>query len=438
MRKIGLYIVIAMAIVGMLMSGCTQQVTEPEIPQPEVPEPEAPAKPIIIGFTADLTGAYAPMGTVQRDTALLLIDEINKNGGIAGHPIEYIIYDTETDPVKGVIATKRLITEDKVHALLGSTSTGITVPVGLTAGEYGIAHIAQSGSPAFFVQIQEAGEEAFRWNFSITVPRFEEYIAVYCIGIRLSGTKIALVYPETAWGNSMKGAFTQAFPQCGLDIVVEISHPADATTFGPQIAALKANPDIEVVVPIGVEVSSGLFVAAMRDAGIKLPVFLITNATTTPAILELEKIRDAYLTEPVPYFFALAPDVWETLPDDDPRKPACAEWNALHEKFYGTKLGSSFEAYAYHSMWFWKDVFGRLLEDQPDILDEDLATIRAAVRDYIEATKNYAGILVLSYTPEDHGGVLPGAYGMVGKFSYPPPCEYIPDTEATTPPWREK
>ena len=437
MKRIGLYIVIAMAIVGMLMGGCAQP-APPVEPPPVEPPPEAPAKPILVGFTADLTGAYATMGTVQRDTALLLIDEINKNGGIAGHPIEYIIYDTESDPVKGILATKRLITEDKVHILLGSTNTGVTIPAGLTAAEYGIAHIAQSGSPVLFAKLKEAGEEAFRWTFTIAVAKSDDLLSAWCKSIKLVGTKVAVVYPESAWGNAQRDGFRAYAPKFGLEVVVETSHTSDATVFGPQLAALKANPDVEVVFHVGVELSAGLFVAAMRDADIKLPVFLIVNAATTPTILNVDKIRNAYLTEPVPYVLGTGIDVWMTLPEGDPRRPVCTEWSAIHEKNFGRRIWGTFEGYSYNAMWLFKDVFGRLLKDKPDILDQDLATIRSEVRDYLETTKDFPGILLLTYGPEDHSGQVPGGGWLCGEFRYPPPCEYVPGTEGTTPPWLEK
>ena len=227
-------------------------------------------------------------------------------------------------------------------------------------------------------------------------------------------------------------------PKFGVDIVVETSHTGDASVFGSQIAAIKANSDVEAVFHLGVELSAGLFVAALRDSGSTLPVVLMVNAATTPTILALKKVRDAYLTKPVPYVIATASDVWETLPDVDPRKATHIKWNSIHEKLFGKKIWGTFECYSYNALWLWKDIFERLLKDKPDILDQDLATIRSAVRDYIETTKDFSSILMLSYTPEDHAGQVPGAGWLGGRFKYPPPIIYIPNSEGTTPPWFKK
>jgi len=54
----------------------------------------------------------------------MIVDEINKNGGINGHSLELVIYDTEGQPTRAVTFTQKLINKDKVCAILGPLSSG--------------------------------------------------------------------------------------------------------------------------------------------------------------------------------------------------------------------------------------------------------------------------------------------------------------------------
>ena len=100
------------------------------------------------------------MGVDIHEPVLPLFDILNEEGGIAGHPVELIIANSESDATKAVINAKRLITEDDIHMLLGDAVTGITIPVGLTAAEHGIVHLAHSGSEMFEMTDSYVGD---RW-----------------------------------------------------------------------------------------------------------------------------------------------------------------------------------------------------------------------------------------------------------------------------------
>ncbi|MCL5960592.1 MAG: ABC transporter substrate-binding protein, partial [Chloroflexi bacterium] len=86
--------------------------------------PAADKEPYKIGAVFAITGFNSPLGTPERDTAKMLVDQINAKGGVNGHKIEMVIYDTESDETKAVTAVKKLIEEDKVLAIIGPSSTG--------------------------------------------------------------------------------------------------------------------------------------------------------------------------------------------------------------------------------------------------------------------------------------------------------------------------
>ena len=79
--------------------------------------------PVKIGGVYPLTGPFAPLGEVDKNAILLAVEQINAQGGIkslGGAKIEIIFADSEGDPKVTITQTERLITQEKVVALLGS------------------------------------------------------------------------------------------------------------------------------------------------------------------------------------------------------------------------------------------------------------------------------------------------------------------------------
>jgi ABC-type branched-subunit amino acid transport system substrate-binding protein len=66
-------------------------------------------KPYRIGALFAISGPAAPLGVPERNTALLLQDEINKAGGINGHPLEILIEDTGSEESRTVLAANKLM-----------------------------------------------------------------------------------------------------------------------------------------------------------------------------------------------------------------------------------------------------------------------------------------------------------------------------------------
>jgi len=85
------------------------------------------AEPYKIGAVFAVTGPAAYLGEPEKNTVKMVEQEINAAGGINGHKIEIIVEDTEGDEAKTVLAVKKLITRDKVIAIVGPTRSGSTM-----------------------------------------------------------------------------------------------------------------------------------------------------------------------------------------------------------------------------------------------------------------------------------------------------------------------
>jgi branched-chain amino acid transport system substrate-binding protein len=82
-----------------------------------------------IGFTLSLTGGTDDYGKAARMGAQLALKEYNDKGGYKGQKVEAVIYDDETKPAKGVENVTRLITRDKVFAIVGPVNSGVALAI---------------------------------------------------------------------------------------------------------------------------------------------------------------------------------------------------------------------------------------------------------------------------------------------------------------------
>ena len=86
-------------------------------------------EPIKIGGLFAVTGPPSFLGEPERNTANMVVDQINKAGGIKGRRLKLVYYDTQGDATKAVQAATRLIKEDRVSAIIGPSTTGETMAV---------------------------------------------------------------------------------------------------------------------------------------------------------------------------------------------------------------------------------------------------------------------------------------------------------------------
>lgn len=108
--------------------------------------PGAPKKPIKVGIMYPATGFMAAEGHDQLRTCKLLVNEINRKGGLLGRPIKIFVEDTESSPKATVKKMKRLIIRDDVCAVIGGISTAVAQAGKKVAQKEKIPYMTFSGS----------------------------------------------------------------------------------------------------------------------------------------------------------------------------------------------------------------------------------------------------------------------------------------------------
>ena len=96
---------------------------------PQAQAQTAPSCPVKIGGILPLTGSMGPVGKRISDSAQLAIKHINEGGGVKGCPVEFILRDDQGQPTVGVDAAKYLVEVERVPAMTGTVSSGVTLPI---------------------------------------------------------------------------------------------------------------------------------------------------------------------------------------------------------------------------------------------------------------------------------------------------------------------
>jgi len=232
---------------------------------------------IKIGVLASMTGALESYGKqTTRGFELGLEYATDGTMEVAGKKIEFIIEDTETKPEVAVQKATKLLEDDEVDFLVGSSSSGDTLAVLPLAEEYETIMVVE---PAVADSI--TGSEFNPYIFRTARNSSQDAVAG-AAAIAGPGVKIATFAPDYSFGWDGVKAFKQAAVDLGAEIILEEYADPEATDFSSHIQKIiDAKPDYLFVIWSGTN-SPWNQIADMKvqDRGIKIS----TGAPDIPAL----------------------------------------------------------------------------------------------------------------------------------------------------------
>jgi branched-chain amino acid transport system substrate-binding protein len=200
-----------------------------------------------VGVLASLTGALESYGKqTQRGFELGLEYATDGTMEVAGKKIEVVFEDTETKPEVAVQKATKLLEEDEVDFLVGSSSSGDTLAVLPLAEEYEKIMIVE---PAVADSI--TGSEFNPYIFRTARNSSQDAVAG-AAAIAKDGVKIATFAPDYSFGRDGVAAFKTAAEELGAEIVHEEYADPAATDFTSNIQkVIEAKPDYLFVIWAG-------------------------------------------------------------------------------------------------------------------------------------------------------------------------------------------
>ncbi len=208
--------------------------------------------PIKIGQTLSLTGPFAQTGLVHKIVSEYYIERLNKNGGLLGRPVQYVLYDDQSKPDISRTLYEKLLTADKVDLVLGPYSTAPILAAMGVAQRYNKVFIQSTmGVPAL---------ATYKWHFSALVSGPEPQVSLPnkvldCYASTGNAPKtIAVVTSKFPSAEDMAKGMRAIADKRGLKEVAFLEYETGNLDYGPIAARIKgADPDFMFVGCLGVE-----------------------------------------------------------------------------------------------------------------------------------------------------------------------------------------
>ncbi|HTR86083.1 MAG TPA: ABC transporter substrate-binding protein [Reyranella sp.] len=196
--------------------------------------------------------------------------------GLKGAKIQVVTADNQGTPAAGANQTLRLITQEKVVAVVGSYQSGITETASAIAEKYGIPFLTPESVAANLT------ERGFKWFFR-TTPVAGDFARAYADFLKeqkAGGKKvdsIAIIHENTEYGNSVSSVIADTFKKDGLNVSQNISYSANSTDVQPQVLQLKEkNPDVAIF--ISYTSDAILYTKTMKEQNWKPSILIADDA----------------------------------------------------------------------------------------------------------------------------------------------------------------
>ncbi|HKX18536.1 MAG TPA: ABC transporter substrate-binding protein [bacterium] len=341
---------------------------------------EGQGAPIKIAAIFAATGPASSLGKPEQDTAHMLQSQWSEAGGIGGHPVQIITYDTETDPTKAALLIKKAVTEDNVIAVVGGTISPESQAMADYAMQAEVPFMSVAASTTLTVPTR-------RWVFqtpqrnALAAQKAIEYMAA--VGIK----SFAFLYRNDDFGqDGLVGMQTFARPR-GMTIVDAEPFAATDTDISPQVVRARAKNPAAMVV-WSTPPTASIAAKNIRQLGMRVPI-VESHGVANRAFIQLAGPSADGVVFPSGKLI-----VAEQLPATDPQRALLLTY------------ARDFEAASHYTA----NTFGGHAFDGLTILADAIRHVgpdRAKIRDYIEHLRGFVGTGgIFNMSPGNHNGLV--------------------------------
>lgn len=234
---------------------------------------------ISIGEFASLTGQTASFGQSSHNGTLLAIEEINANGGVLGKKIRLTTEDDQSKAGEAVTVVRKLISREKIVALLGEVSSSKSLEAAPICQQEKIPMISPASTNP---KVTEVGDYIFRVCF---IDPFQgKVLAKYAI--KKGWKRVAILTDvKQDYSVGLSQFFGETFRQNGGEIAVEQSYSSSDKDFKAQLTAIKASqPD--AILASGYYTEAGLIARQARELEVKVPI-MGGDGWDSPSLVEV-------------------------------------------------------------------------------------------------------------------------------------------------------
>ena len=195
--------------------------------------------PIRIGASLSLTGTYAKLGKNQHEGYQLCEKDVNAKGGLLGRRVQFVVYDDQSMPATAVRLYEKLITEDKVDAIMGPYSSPVTEAAVNVTEKYKKVMVAPLAATT---SIFKKGR---KYIFMVISPAEVYLEGLVDMAVKRGLKTVAVINEDTLFSKAAAAGAVEIAKKKGLQIVFAEAYPKGNTDFSALLTKLKAaNPDV--------------------------------------------------------------------------------------------------------------------------------------------------------------------------------------------------
>lgn len=241
---------LALLVLSLLSIQCTKKATNE----------------ILIGQFGSLTGSEATFGTSTDRGVRLAFDEVNAAGGIHGKQIKLITLDDQGKAEEAAQAVTRLITQDKVVAVLGEVASTRTLAAAPIAQQYKVPLLSPSSTNP---KVTEIGDQIFRVCF---IDPFQGTAMAKFAMENLKVKKLAILRDvKSDYSMGLADFFAAKVKEMGGEIVSDVSYSSGDTNFKAQLTKIRGVQPEAIFIP-GYYTEVGLIAKQAKELALNVPL----------------------------------------------------------------------------------------------------------------------------------------------------------------------
>ena len=341
---------------------------------------------INVGVTLSATGPAASLGIPEKNTFEML-----GTPTVGGQKIHFIVLDDKSDTTEAVKNTRKLISEDKVDVIVGSTITPNSLAMRDVVNEAEVPMLSMAASAL----IVNPADPRTRWVFK--TPQNDALMAdAVAVHMRANGAQtMGFIGFADAYGDSWLSEIVRSTQTAGIKIVAQEKYNrTDPSVTGQVLKLLAAHPDAILIAGAGTPAATPQKELVAR--GYKGRIYQ-THGIANADFLRVVGTDGNGTVLPVGPML-----VYEQLPDSNAVKKSAAEYVKAYEGKYGPGSRTTFGGHAW-------DAYALLQRAIPEALKKaqpGTKEFRTALRDALENVKNVAGSNgIFNMSASDHNGM---------------------------------
>jgi branched-chain amino acid transport system substrate-binding protein len=304
-------------------------------------------EPYLIGATVSESGPGATLGRPEADSIAMAVDEINKAGGVNGHPLQATILDDESSATTAVNNTRKLL-DQHVIAIVGSSLTQTSLAMIPLATQAKVPMVSLASSSQVIQPIADR-----QWIFKMPITDFHVAQAMQEYMRKKKTTKVAVIYRDDDYGKTGLSHFRDAGKNFGFEVVDAEAINARASDATTQLTHIKAS-NAQAIVCWTTLPSAAVIIKGYRELGVTLPIYYSDGAATGVFPQQAGAALNGG------YIASTKINVADTLANNDPQKKLLVHYIDSFVKGYPKDAPVSiFGGFGYDSVYILKQALER-------------------------------------------------------------------------------